>query len=184
MKKYLLIFIFLFFQFHIQAQRTVIKTTSLSDTVIEIREWKVIAQDNPQFALPNYDDSNWNTIYSTQKYLTNDTTPLGIKWFRAHIIIDSSLRNTNHTLIYHCAGAMEIYLDGKLLVKNGIIAEIPDEQDNIICVGSPIPIHFDNKTHYFISVRYSLYRVLSKDFIDTQRNNCIFFRNVATTNIV
>lgn len=139
------------------AQEPIVHINSLTDTIIGITKWKVNTEDNPAFAFSDGNNKGWDNIASINQYLRNDTTPSGIIWVQSYITIDSSLQNTISALEYDCKGAMELYLDGKLLTQQGIIANTADKQVNEVSSAVLIPIYFSNKSKYLISIRYSLY---------------------------
>jgi len=136
----------------------IFKINSLTDTLARLKtEWIVCTEDNPKFAFSDFDDGKWKAIESLPDYLSDLSTPNGIKWFKLYIEIDSSLMNSNYLLTYYFRGAMEIYFDGVPISNVGEISTTYENQKNWVKNGISIPIHFINKTHYVITIRYSYY---------------------------
>ncbi|MHA2033094.1 MAG: hypothetical protein ACW99Q_27315, partial [Candidatus Kariarchaeaceae archaeon] len=76
--------------------------------------------DNLYWANPIYDDSNW------EKYpLKNfpEDAWIGVGWARLTLKIDSSLQEIPLGLKLHFVGAVEIYIDGKLIHRYGKIGK-------------------------------------------------------------
>ncbi|KAA3606893.1 MAG: hypothetical protein DWQ06_00880 [Calditrichaeota bacterium] len=83
-----------------------------------IQQWKVIFEDNPEFANPNFDDSKWQGLESLSENYK------GVRWYRQSINLEGELRefdflamNTS-TLV----SAYEIYWDGNLILQNGSVS--------------------------------------------------------------
>ncbi len=119
--------------------------------------WKYHPGDNPDWAKPTYDDSEWESV-STQ--LTRNELPEsgweGIGWFRLHIAVaDEQLQNT--PLALHVAfqtGASEIYLDGELLYSIGKVGTRKEDEEPY-WERNPLVISFSGKNDHVIAVRYS-----------------------------
>ncbi len=85
--------------------------------------WKFQPGDNPDYANADYDDSKWQSINPTVDI--RDSLPQipssGIVWFRLHFAIDSNIVQKPLALIVHQSGASEIYLNGHLIQRYGIL---------------------------------------------------------------
>ena len=122
--------------------------------------WKYHPGDNPEWASPTFDDTEWESIFTLGTLLTQDKLSDsgwdGIGWFRLHVSVpDKQLWNTPMALqmIYH-AGASEIYLDGKLIYEFGTVGT-RKEEEKPYWERDPLAISFSGKTDYVIAVRYS-----------------------------
>src|ERR1700751_656798 len=85
-------------------------------------KWKFCAGDDMKWANPMFDDSKWESSpsnFSLGKAPTN--TYKGIGWFRIWVVADTAFVNKTIALLLAQVGASEIYLDGKLLYKFGVI---------------------------------------------------------------
>src|SRR4051812_20784764 len=90
--------------------------------------WKFRTGDNLEWAKPEYNDRDWQTINPTLDI--HDSLPQvpksGICWFRVRLSIDSTL-NDQLVLLIQQSGASEIYLNGKLLYRFGVLSPNPDK---------------------------------------------------------
>ena len=117
--------------------------------------WKYKIGDDTSWANPDYDDSEWKNINPELK--KDDFKKLswtGNIWFRNDIQVDSTLRNTVFGLNFYCTGAAEIYLNGRLLYKYGVVST-SKENEEIYLDKNPRHFLFDNKEEQVLAVRYS-----------------------------
>jgi serine phosphatase RsbU (regulator of sigma subunit) len=125
--------------------------------------WRFRAGDNPLFALPEYDDSSWDTC-STLLVMTpavqrvwsngdnNGVSSVG--WFRLHITIDSALRYQTVALLLFQRGASEVYVNGRKLYSVGRVSANATIEERV-AMSTPIPLQFGGETRYVLAVRYS-----------------------------
>ncbi|HMB93945.1 MAG TPA: SpoIIE family protein phosphatase [Rhodothermales bacterium] len=89
--------------------------------------WKYNAADDPAFANPAYDDSDWpweDTHLLADQPLTDDWQGLG--WFRLSFRVDSALVGIPLGIRLLHYGAAEVYLDGDLLYTSGTVGTTPE----------------------------------------------------------
>jgi hypothetical protein len=122
-----------------------------------VNNWRYHSGDNVAWANIRAHDSSWETVSSD---LTQDNLPKegwnNIGWFRTHLEIDSSLYNTSFAYLVSQFGALEIYLNGRLLHKFGNIGE---------CYKNYFPVQnrnwyeikFDSQKDQIVAVRYANY---------------------------
>lgn len=94
-----------------------------TSTVRLEHHWRFMEADSAVFALPEYDDSGWDTV-RTGLPASNGGKQHGfggIGWFRLRIALDSQALVRPLALAITHWGASEIYLDGKLIQSYGII---------------------------------------------------------------
>lgn len=123
-----------------------------------IEGWKYQIGDDSTWAYPSFDDDNWKTINPQLK--KDDFDKLnwtGNIWFRNHIHVDSSFWKKTLGLLFINSGAAEVYLNGKLLYKFGIVGS-SKETETIFMDGTPKYIQFDEMEKQVIAVRYSNHR--------------------------
>jgi signal transduction histidine kinase len=129
---------------------------ALEDSLILDKGWRYHAGDDPAWADPYFDDSDWETT-GTQSL---DSIPggwIGIGWFRLHLEIDSLLWNTSVGMLCEQSGASDIYLDGRLVRSYGQVGHTPEEEETYLVLSQPtLPTHlnFDRPSHV-LAVRYS-----------------------------
>lgn len=117
--------------------------------------WKYKIGDDSSWADPDYDDSEWkkiNPVLNKEDFEKLDWT--GNIWFRNEIQVDSSLWNTVFGLNFYCTGAAELYLNGRLLYKYGVVGN-SKETEEIFLDRNPRHLLFDKKEIQVIAVRYS-----------------------------
>ena len=160
MRKFFLIFVFIFFVKNCFSQNTmeIIHIEKLPPNGFLLdKGWKFQAGDNPDYASANYDDSKWQSINPT---LDIPDLPQGNKsgicWLRLHLAIDSSLFREQLALIITQSVASEIYLNGRLLYKFGTVSVNPKEIKAYNPLGMPFSFPFDKNTEQLLAVRYEL----------------------------
>jgi signal transduction histidine kinase len=119
--------------------------------------WKWQAGDKPDYAQTTFNDSQWQPIDPTQpinklKPITNAQ----IGWLRLTVQPDSSL--VGKALYFYAmqSGASEIYIDGQLLTKLGVVSKDPSkEQVHSPQLGTPTFFSFKTNRRQVIAIRYS-----------------------------
>ncbi|MBK9097044.1 MAG: SpoIIE family protein phosphatase [bacterium] len=117
--------------------------------------WKYKIGDDTAWADPDYDDSDWKNInpqLSKEDFDKLDWT--GNIWFRNEIQVDSSLWNIVFGFNFYCTGAAEVYLNGRLLYKYGVVGT-SKQNEEIFLDRNPRHILFDKKETQVLAVRYS-----------------------------
>jgi len=87
------------------------------------KAWKFHPGDDPAWAKPGYDDSNWEKIDPTDElHHLPQVRKAGIGWFRLTMQVDSSLTDERLTMVTSVLGAAEIYLNGQLIYSFGTVS--------------------------------------------------------------
>jgi hypothetical protein len=160
MKPCLLLTCFLFFAFvQVQAQRmadSVVYLHSLpADGIVLDKGWKFISGDNPAYANPGYDDGAWETINPTLDIYEFPQIPTsGIVWFRLHLLTDTSL-DRQLALIIQQSGASEIYLDGQLIHRFGVLSSNPANVKAYDPLWRPVSFPIKKDTIQVLAVRFA-----------------------------
>jgi len=95
------------------------------------------AGDDTAWANPEFDDSDWEQNQFVD-FAYHNRPRRG--WLRGALEVDSTLWNVPLGISIEYVGAVEFYLDGKLLYQIGNLgASIEDEQANLCCRGGPDP---------------------------------------------
>ena len=128
--------------------------------------WRYHPGDDSTWALPDFDDSDWDNISPWMSMDKFDVTQwTGIGWFRKVIKLDSSLRNSSLGMYVHHEGSSEIYLNGKKIFtfgennQNSSAEEICDPQIY------PHLIFFDSNAVYTLAVRYSNHKAVERKYL-------------------
>ncbi|EAY26685.1 SpoIIE family protein phosphatase [Microscilla marina] len=142
----------------VQAQKRVQKVKAF--TVEEKQklqgEWLYHKGDNPVWAKPGYDDKNWQNLDPRLwlKRIKKGTFE-GIGWFRIHLDIEESLRGKTVALLMHQRGASEVYLNGKLVHKYGVVSINTDTEVKYNPFGEPVKMRLGTQARQVLAVRYS-----------------------------
>lgn len=105
-----------------QSHLAIISGDSLKKGYNLKEDWRYHDGDDPFWAAPAFNDSSWAITANSFSAIGRKKQPFsGIAWFRKHIIIDTSVAGKALALTLSHDGASEIYLDGALLVRNGVI---------------------------------------------------------------
>lgn len=115
------------------------------------------AGDDINWAMKEYDDSNWPMVKSNF-YIDSlpDSNWRGIGWFRASIKISNKLVNEPLMIIAHHLGAMEIYLDGRLIESYGTVSSNPDIEDIVVNPQyKPTVFEIGDTLRHVIAIRFS-----------------------------
>lgn len=157
MKHYYLFFILLF---SIQVQGQKPKKFSPIDEIPDngvtlSNHWKWHAGDNIIWARPDFDDSKWEKL-AVQESISQypQLEDAGIAWFRRPIQVKGSIVNKPLSIIVEQMGASEIYLDGKLLYKLGVVDKNPDKEVTKVKT-MVMPVVFADTNKHLLAVRYS-----------------------------
>jgi serine phosphatase RsbU (regulator of sigma subunit) len=115
--------------------------------------WKYHHGDDMSWADPDYDDTLWDSIQPSD-YSHEMNGFQSIAWFRSSFYIYDSINNNSLTFLMKHKGASEIYLDGKLIKKFGVVSSDPRKEEAYNSAGEPVYLAIEEGLHY-IAVRYS-----------------------------
>lgn len=104
--------------------------------------WKMFSGDDPRFADPSFNDSEWQPVdLSKDIQQFPEFRKAGTMWVRLHLSIDSNVARQQLAVHIVQYSASEIYLNGKLLKKYGTID--PDPKKVVAYLPSAIPFDFN-----------------------------------------
>ena len=88
--------------------------------------WRYHAGDNPAWAQPGFDDHSWDTLRPTRsRQELPQPLQTGISWLRLRFRLSDSLRLRTLIIQSWELGACEIYLNGRLILRQGTLAADP-----------------------------------------------------------
>ena len=118
--------------------------------------WKFSPGDNPDWSVQNYNDDNWISIDPTKElHHSPEVRKSNIGWFRLKLQIDSSLLGKTLAFIVSNLGASEIYLNGQLIYKFGIVSSEYREEQTRFFSNQLLSLKLNNQVSQIIAVRHS-----------------------------
>ncbi|MEZ4900351.1 MAG: ATP-binding protein [Spirosomataceae bacterium] len=149
MKNSLFYLLFFFLFSTVGWGQSVISIDSLSaDGLLLTQGWKWHIGDNIEWASPEFDDNDWNEINPAED-LNNipQLAKKGIGWFRATIAFSPLIAQRLTTLQINQSVASEIYINGILAKKIGIVSTDPDSvkaanATRSIAIGLPYSVSY------------------------------------------
>lgn len=127
---------------------------SLELGILLDKGWKFQSGDNPDFAKINFDDSQWQSVNPAQNFHGIPNIQKGISWFRIYLQFSPTIERDLAMLIEQ-NGASEVYLNGKLVKKLGIVSLNSKEVKAYNPVNLPILLHLDTTSTQVLAIRYA-----------------------------
>jgi len=121
-------------------------------------KWKYHAGDDARWSDPQFDDAAWETLSATSEPQTDFAQRdwHGLGWFRLHLQVDQALAGQRLCLRAWHYGASEIYVDGQLVQRFGVVAASTETEQEFNPRSVPVPVAFNTGGAHTIAVRYSL----------------------------
>jgi signal transduction histidine kinase len=121
--------------------------------------WRFMPGDDLNWANPDFDDSDWMFYKpSGLTYPIPDSLWQGFGWFRFKFNVDSAVYKKINNLYFFTLGAAEIYLDGKLVHKQGVFSRDPKGEKNYMpFTGSCFAVDFQQNDSHMLAVRFSFH---------------------------
>jgi len=152
---YQLVILVLVFPSKVESQ-CVFELTEVEDTTYLNSCWLYHPGDEMSWADPSYNDSLWEPMRTTMFFRDiNDSIFSGIAWFRLHFNLNPNLEDTNLVLWIRQQGASEIFLDGKLIHRLGIIGTDSTEERVSNPREKPHVFNVRGQNPHLLAVRYS-----------------------------
>ncbi len=156
-------------------QREVFRIDSLPPEGIFLDQgWKWHAGDNPEWAKAEFNDSKWEAIDPTKRIfeLPQLSKKGEISWFRLNFSLSKPPSQQVAGMMQQ-TGASEIYLNGKLLERYGVLTS-PIEAFNPL--NRPFLLPIDSAGQYCLSIRYVLQPGVGYNGVYNTRNQAFFLR--------
>ncbi len=118
-------------------------------------DWKYSPGDDPRFADPQFDDRSWATLTNSAKPQDSSSGWRGIGWFRLHLRVAPELANVVLNLEMAHYGASEVYVNGKLIRRVGVVGKTLSEETVYNPNALPLGIVLKTEMEQVIAVRYS-----------------------------
>lgn len=126
---------------------------------LAVLSWKYSSSDDASFSSPNIDESRWATLVSQSTYIQPYGVWTGIGWFRATLTVDSSLVNVPLELDVRQLGASEIFLNGTLKQRNGVVSQSASQERSSDRNAAPVTFVFSQSGEHTLAIRYSCARL-------------------------
>lgn len=127
-----------------------------TNPIILNQNWKFHPGDDPSWAAPDFDDSDWSPINpTTDIHYLRDLRQSEIGWFRLRLDVDTSLLNTPLAMTIFQRGASEIFLNGKLIHKLGVVSPDPHKEVIFNPNFTPYSFQFEGQPDQVLAVRFS-----------------------------
>jgi two-component system NtrC family sensor kinase len=138
--------------------------TLTNEGILLDKGWRFFPGDNPAFAQPAFDDRNWQSIDPTQPIQELPAIQkAGIGWLRLVLGPNERFNQTVTLQVYQLV-ASEIYLDGRLIQRFGVISADPAQRRAYQPSGEPIAFPVSSKGGSVLAVRVAYCPLLSPNF--------------------
>jgi two-component system NtrC family sensor kinase len=118
--------------------------------------WKWHAGDNPNWAKSDWDDSKWQAINPAKDiHELTQVRMAQIGWFRLRFELDSNRLPQPVALVILQIGASEIYLDGRLLYRFGVVSGVSSQEQTLNVQAKMYSLPLSTEKTHQLSVRYS-----------------------------
>ena len=118
--------------------------------------WLYHKGDNPDWAKPSLDDTKWKRL---NPRLWLDSLEKGefegIGWFRLRLEVPKGLRGQTIALQMFQRGASEVYLNGKLAHKYGVVSIDGSKEKKYNPFGEPVKLTLGTNEAQVLAIRYS-----------------------------
>ncbi|MBL7917230.1 MAG: SpoIIE family protein phosphatase [Bacteroidia bacterium] len=135
----------------------VIVNKNVNESTIWLKsDWLFTPDDDVKFAEPNLNDSNWIKTKSTLNEVALKKLNFnGFGWFRYHLKVDSFQKNVPTVIYLDQKGASEVYIDGLLFARYGVVSKSPDLEQRVNQSSEAIYLPYKDSGEYVIAVRFS-----------------------------
>ncbi|MEP7228887.1 MAG: hypothetical protein ABI691_01465 [Ginsengibacter sp.] len=88
------------------------------------KDWKFHSGDDMQWAQTGFHDADWISVDSSDEWHhLPEVRKSNIGWFRLNLKVDSALLGKTFAFIVSTFGASEIYFNGKIIYRFGIVSD-------------------------------------------------------------
>jgi signal transduction histidine kinase len=116
--------------------------------------WLYRIGDDPEWASPDVSIQGWKPVSLGMFIGEVPENWNGTGWFKTAIEVDSLLAGKKMGIQGRIYGAMEIYLNGELIGRAGVVGNSPESEESIGYF-EPVNFSFDDQQVQHIAIRYS-----------------------------
>ncbi|GAB3962169.1 hypothetical protein GCM10028805_62610 [Spirosoma harenae] len=139
------------------AQSGITPLKSLPSQELNLQKgWRFQVGDDPRWASADFPDQRWPTIQLTRDI--NEPSPLNaasIGWLRLRFSTDSSWLREPLALVIRQVGASEIYVNGQLLHRWGLVSTDPQKVLAFDPLWKPIPFPLRKTGEQVLAIRFA-----------------------------
>jgi serine phosphatase RsbU (regulator of sigma subunit) len=126
--------------------------------------WRHKQGDNPKWAAPDFNDSSWTLLdHEVSRNLIDNKSYRGISWYRTNFFIDSLLDRTPLALEINVLGALDVFIDGRLIQSIGKVGNsVKDEKSGFSTRTTVVPLPMNNAGVHSLAIRTSNFDLVGR----------------------
>jgi hypothetical protein len=160
-------------------------STSLAQTIFRIdslppqgvlldKGWRWHAGDNPEWAKSDFEDAKWQAINpALDIHDLPQVRQAQMGWFRLKLQVDSTILQQALALAIRQVGASEIYLDGRVIYRLGVVSNVPEQEQTANLKGEVYSFQLNGQHTHQLAIRYSFTTANFYHNIDGWSNPCL-----------
>jgi two-component system, NtrC family, sensor kinase len=151
---------------------------------IKLDGWKYNAGDQLLWADPVYDDSDWENVdgeTDIADFIKRHPNHIG--WFRVKFKVTDKLRKNYLALSLNAFAATEVYLNGELVKKSGVINQDPLKVQAVNGNYRSFPVQLNNDSVQVLAVRYAYQKGIPY-LREIWKSNTLIVRLTVPANVV
>ncbi len=126
------------------------------DGLILDKGWVYHSGDDSEWAKPGFNDSGWKIISPVEEiHHLPEVRNANIGWFRLKLKVDSAWFNKPFALLLSGLGAEEIYLNGNIMYKYGVVSDNYTDETTRYFTDNLLSLTLSNQEWQTIAVRHS-----------------------------
>ena len=158
MKKFIVSSFSLLFTIFCQAQDVFMLNDPLESAIILTDNWTYRMGDEPGASAIDFDDQGWKSIHPAEDIV--DSIPAdvktGIGWMRLKFRVTDDARNQQLAVMIRQSIASEIYLNGKIIAKYGVVSGYPSQIVADDPLHEPVQLNISNDSIQLLAVRFAV----------------------------
>ena len=180
MNKSIILFLLLLQSFFAISQNAFMHIDSIpKEGILLNKGWKFQAGDNPDFAKPDFDDTQWESIDPTKDVMDLKQFNKGnLGWFRLTFKVDSALFGQTFALSVRQVGSSRIFNNGNLITQIGEFSTKTKTSKGYDPSGTSYKITFGNQQIQTLAIKFEKPNISSLIKHLGYNNNCLLLQIV------
>ncbi|QIP13713.1 hypothetical protein G8759_14335 [Spirosoma aureum] len=156
-----------------------------SDGILLNNGWHFHTGDNPAWANPTFNDSQWMVMNPTQDIKADSILwKAGQGWFRLRFSIDDSLAKQSLSLLIQQTGASQIFLNGQLIGKFGDLGTTNEQVQAVTPVNSAfIGMPVWHSGQQVLAIRFAIQKGIPYIVFADRPNTALSLRLIQTNHL-